>query len=102
MPSKNIRSHRTREKQLVIKYKSVIHIRTQRREHLLAHSEEHTPHNLKKYTGMYSSYTAKEKCTRTQRGAHTSQFEKIYRHVQFAHSEGKMYSHTARGTQLTI
>ena len=70
-------------------------MRTQRRKNLLAHSEEHTARNLKKYTGMYSSHTAKEKFTRTQRGAHSSQFEKIYRHVQFAHSEGKIYSHTA-------
>ena len=83
-------------------------VRTQRRKNLLAHSEEYTAHNLKKYTGMYSSHTAKEKFTRTQRGAHSSQFEKnipactvrtqrrknllahssqfekIYRHVQFA------------------
>ena len=76
--------------------------RTQRREHLLAHSEEHTARNSKKYTGMYSSHTAKGTFTRTQRGAHSSQFEKIYRHVQFAQSEGKIYSHTARSTQLTI
>ena len=51
---------------------------------------------------MYSSHTAKEKFTRTQQEAHSLQFKKIYRHIQFAPSEGKIYSHTARGTQLTI
>ena len=44
---------------------------------------------------MYSSHTAKEKFTRTQREAHSLQFEKIYWHVQFAHSERKIYSHIA-------
>ena len=87
---------------LQLKYIPACTVRTLRRKNLLAHSEKHTAYNLKKYTGTSSSHPAKKKITRTQRGAHSSQFEKIYRHVQFAPSEGNIYSHTARSTQLTI
>ena len=86
-----IYSHTARSTQLTI-WKNIpaCTVRTQRRKNLLAHNEKHTAYNLKKYTCMYSSHTAKEKLNRTQREAHSLQFEKnIYRHVQFAHSEGK-------------
>ena len=88
--------HTARSTQLTI-LKNILActVRTQRRKNLLAHSEKHAAYNFKKYTGMYSSHTAKEKFTRTQREAHSLQFEKIYWHVQFAHSEGKIYSHIA-------
>ena len=50
---------------LQLKYMPACTVLTQRRKNLLAHSEEHTAHNLKKYTGMYSSHPANAKCTRT-------------------------------------
>ena len=98
-----IYSHTAKSPQLtILKNIPACTVRTQRRKNLLVHNKKHTAYNLKKYTGIYSSHPAKEKFTRTQREAHSLQFEKIYRHVQFARSEGKIYSHTAKSTQLTI
>ena len=74
---RKIYSHTVRSTQLTIR-KNILAciVCTERRKNLLAHSEEHTVHNLKNYTGMYSSHTVKEKFTRTQQGAHISQFKK--------------------------
>ena len=101
---KNVLAHSEKQTAYNLKkYTGMYSSHTAKKKFTRTCSERHTAHNLKKYTGMYSSHpAAKEKCTRTQRGAHSSQFEKIYRHVQFTPSEGKMYSHTARSTQLTI
>ena len=55
----------------------------------------HTAYNFKKYTGMYSSHTAKEKFTRTQREAHSLQFEK-YTGMYSSHTAKEKFTRTQR------